>query len=127
MVAFTNAERLAAGCPQLVWDDRLALAAQRHAWDMARRDYFEHVSPDGLGPVDRARGAGFPGGVGENLAVGYTTAKEAVHGWMTSPDHRANIEECRFVLIGVSYLDREISSKASRGVWVQELGTGTAS
>jgi uncharacterized protein YkwD len=126
VVALTNAERLAAGCPRLVWDDRLALAAERHARDMVRWDYFEHVSPRGLGPVDRVREAGFFGGVGENLAVGYVTAPDAVHGWMQSPGHRANIVECRFTAIGVSYLDQVIWSKAARGVWVQEFGAGAA-
>lgn len=126
MVALTNAQRLAAGCSRLVWDDRLALAAQRHAGDMARRNYFEHVSPRGQSPMDRAREAGFPGDVGENLAAGYATAQDVVHAWMGSPGHRANIVQCRFTLIGVSYLDQVIPSKTARGVWVQEFGTGAA-
>lgn len=33
----------------LKWDDRLARAAERRAHDMAMRNYFDHVSPDGLG------------------------------------------------------------------------------
>jgi uncharacterized protein YkwD len=123
VVALTNQQRLAAGCPRLRWDATLARAAERHARDMIGRDYFEHVSPSGLSPLDRARALGFEGGVGENLAVGYPTAGEVVAGWMNSPGHRANILNCRFSLIGVSYLDGTIPSKNARGVWAQEFGT----
>ena len=33
--------------PSLNWNDTLAKAAERKALDMAKRDYFAHVDPDG--------------------------------------------------------------------------------
>ncbi|HET9657854.1 MAG TPA: CAP domain-containing protein [Kineosporiaceae bacterium] len=123
VVTLTNRQRLAAGCPRLRWDDTLARAANVHARDLVVRNYFEHVSPDGRSPLDRARALGFEGGVGENLAVGYASAPDVVTGWMESPGHRANILDCRFSLIGVAYLDAVIPDRNARGVWVQEFGT----
>ena len=35
---------------KLVWNDDLAKAAEKRAYDMARRNYFDHVDPDGYGP-----------------------------------------------------------------------------
>jgi uncharacterized protein YkwD len=74
----------AAKRPTLAWDKSLARAARDKALDMAKRNYFGHVNPDGLGMnvlIDRAGyklpadwvedkkanffesiGAGYPGG-----------------------------------------------------------------
>lgn len=41
----------------LRWNDTLARVAEARAYDMALRDYFNHVDPDGYGPnyhIDRA-------------------------------------------------------------------------
>ncbi len=35
--------------PQLTWNESLANAAQSKAEDMAARDYFDHVTPEGRG------------------------------------------------------------------------------
>lgn len=35
--------------PPLAWSNELASAAEKKALDMAKRDYFEHVDPDGYG------------------------------------------------------------------------------
>ena len=35
---------------RLVWNDRLAKVAEARAYDMAKRNYFDHVDPDGYGP-----------------------------------------------------------------------------
>jgi uncharacterized protein YkwD len=35
--------------PKLVWSNELAQAAEKKALDMASRDYFDHVDPDGYG------------------------------------------------------------------------------
>jgi uncharacterized protein YkwD len=34
---------------KLVWNDTLAKVAEQKAFDMAKRDYFKHVDPDGRG------------------------------------------------------------------------------
>lgn len=35
---------------RLVWNDDLAKVAEFRAYDMANRNYFEHTTPEGLGP-----------------------------------------------------------------------------
>lgn len=95
-----NDARAAAGLPPLDRGATLEAAAQGHAEDMLARDFYAHVSPGGAGPRDRFLDAG--GGewevVAENIArCTGCTALDADRiarfheGWMTSPEHRANI------------------------------------
>ena len=49
-----NATRAAHRLPPLRLDDDLARAARAHSADMVARRYFDHVSPSGLTPVQRA-------------------------------------------------------------------------
>lgn len=78
------------GLPALSWDRELAAIALEHSRDMAERDYFDHVSPEGEDFTDRYREHGYSrttkvGNVeykgGENLFLGnviksYTYDKE---------------------------------------------------
>ncbi|HEY8526222.1 MAG TPA: CAP domain-containing protein [Acidimicrobiales bacterium] len=101
VVALTNEARAAAGCRPLTVDPDLTAAAQLHAEDMAARNYMDHVNPEGMSPQDRAAAQGYTGGVGENIAMGYPSAEAVMDGWMSSPGHRANIENCAYRTIGV--------------------------
>lgn len=56
--AAVNQGRTDEGRPALDWSADLAAVAQAHSADMAARGYFDHVSPDGASPQDRARSAG---------------------------------------------------------------------
>jgi uncharacterized protein YkwD len=115
VVARTNAERIRAGCGPLRVDGRLSAAARAHSSDMVKRRYFEHNSPDGGTPEERASAAGYSDYGGENIAYGQRSAAEVVSDWMGSPDHRRNILDCDFTTIGVG-LD-------PRGMyWTQEFG-----
>src|SRR5262249_22413402 len=49
-----------APAPPLAFDTRLIQAARLHSLDMFNRHYFAHVTPEGLGPSERIKGAGFP-------------------------------------------------------------------
>ena len=87
---------------------------------MAARDYFDHESPEGDGPGDRAAAQGYPDWSGENIAMGYATAESVVAGWMDSRGHRRNILECGSVAIGVGAVD---SGDPQRGIyWTQMFG-----
>lgn len=117
VVELTNAERAAAGCGAVEVDDRLAAAARGHSEDMAERDFFDHVNPDGEDPWDRARAAGYDWAASENIAWGYRTAADVVDGWMNSDGHRRNLLNCDVVAIGVGVAD------SSRGpYWTQMFG-----
>jgi uncharacterized protein YkwD len=88
---------------------------------MASRDYFAHISPDGETPGDQILAAGYqPLLCGENIASGYSSAREVVRAWMASPSHRANILERRFRDIGLAYT--EAPGTESGVLWVQEFG-----
>ncbi len=43
----------------LVWNERLAKAAEEKALDMAKRNYFDHVDPKGFGPNYYIHQAGY--------------------------------------------------------------------
>ena len=104
----------------LIISDRLHQAARAHAQDMARREYFEHESPDGSQPRDRVRRAGYAYRlVGENIAFGPVSAEEVVAGWLNSPGHCANIMDSRFRDMGVAVAR---ARKPGHWYWAQSLG-----
>ena len=102
-----NEERAREGLPALEYEQRLEIAAQRHAEDMVERRFFAHDTPEGLGPEDRALNAGYPTkhySSGENLAWGTDlegAPVEVMDGWMHSPGHRENILRNAFTQMGV--------------------------
>lgn len=118
-----NAERVAAGCPALTADPQLAAAATAHAVDMVARQFFDHESPDGSTPADRATAAGYSGAVAENIATGYASAEAVVAGWMDSEGHRANILDCDQRVSGIGHDEGSLPGYAP-GTWVQLFGTG---
>lgn len=96
-----NEARDEAGLDPLALDAILNEAAQAHAQDMLDRDFYDHVTPDGLGPRDRYLAAGGATGdmVVENIArcedcpvpAGLEDVEWMHKGWMDSPGHRENI------------------------------------
>lgn len=90
-----------AAAPPLRYSGTLADASQAHAMDMARRDYFDHDTPEGVKPAERLAETGYRWKLtGENIARGDMGADEAMAGWLRSPGHCANIMEPRFSEMG---------------------------
>ena len=88
---------------------------------MARRDYFDHHSPEGTGPMQRAIAAGYQGGfVGENIAAGQRSPAEVVQAWIDSPGHCVNLMDPRFRFLGVGYLFDQNDKFGD--YWVQNFG-----
>ena len=76
----------------LVWDDALGSAALAHSRDMAANRHFAHQGSDGSEVAMRATRAGYSWKlIGENIAAGQPSAREAVAGWIDSPGHHKNI------------------------------------
>ncbi len=50
-----NLERSKNGLSVLAWDDELGTVARKHSEDMAKRNYFNHISPEGYSAVDRCK------------------------------------------------------------------------
>jgi uncharacterized protein YkwD len=97
----TNEARVASGLRPLQWDAELCRLARAHSEDMARRAFFDHETPEGLRPKERARAFGVYGFrvIAENIAYnkGYDDpAALAVNRWLSSSGHRANILYNRF-------------------------------
>lgn len=105
-VQLLNTHREALGCPALVWHPATADVAQAHSEDMVARSFFSHTNPDGLSPFDRLAAAGITYRLaGENIAAGYQTPSAVFEGWLGSPGHRANIENCGFTGHGIGLED----------------------
>ena len=97
-----NEHRRARGCPELVWLDAAGRAAQAHSADMARRGYFDHVSPEGQGPDARLADQGITfSWVAENIAMTSAGARDALRLWLSSASHRTNLETCALTHHGV--------------------------
>jgi len=107
-----NIERMKQGLSALSYDTKLAGVAKLHSVDMYERSYFEHDTPEGKDPTDRATSVGYQcqkrvgnliySGVAENIFMfegaslsfwesPESIAIDAVSGWMDSPGHRENI------------------------------------
>lgn len=115
VLAMVNNAREDAGCPDLHEDPRLDTSAQQHSSDMATRDYFSQVTPDGVTVDQRERSAGYTNPGNENIAEGQTSAQAAMHNWMHSAQYKYNILNCEYVAIGIG-LD-------TRGwYWTQDFG-----
>lgn len=85
VIAGTNAARARSGLPPLVVDPGLMNGARNHARWMARSRQLVHGS-----------------GVAENIAMGQTSAGEAVSSWMQSSGHRSNMLDRGHTRIGVA-------------------------
>lgn len=92
------------GLPALIENSVLNRDAQMKVDDMLAKQYFEHVSPTGVGPADLAQAVGYAYvTVGENLALGdFSGDAGVVTAWMNSPGHRANILNTHYQEIGVA-------------------------
>jgi len=127
----TNEQRLNHELPLLADDTALDKIARKHSTDMASRDYFSHITPDGLDPSDRAKNSDYlckkfyvtyyTEGIAENIAQNWlfksyfargtyfsynwhteeSLAQEIVDGWMNSTGHRKNILTPAYDKLGV--------------------------
>lgn len=103
-----NNARAAHGLRRLRVSRTLARAAAGHARDMVRRDFFEHTSPGGSTPSDRALRAGYRGlYVGETIAFAVgddATPAGAVRGWLESAPHRRVVldPDMRHIGVGIA-------------------------
>ncbi|UQA60665.1 CAP domain-containing protein [Polyangium aurulentum] len=109
--------------PPMTMHPALRSAARNHSLDMATRNYFDHVTPEGRTVDQRVQKVGFAGTlVGENIASGRDTAAGAVEQWMASPGHCTNIMRPDFRHLGVGYAARQGSRFTH--YWTMVFGGG---
>lgn len=100
--------------PPLQWNKHLELAAQHHADDMFHNNYFDHISPNGDNPIQRAEQAGYQGSyVMENIGKGYTTVDAVMVAWQHSESHCLAMMDSLHTIMGAA---------RSGNYWVQEFG-----
>lgn len=103
LVDLANVDRSASGLGGLSINPTLVRVAQAKADDMATKEYFAHVSPDGVDSWYWFRQNGYTFlYAGENLAVDFSDSVDVEMAWMNSPTHRANILNGRFTEIGIA-------------------------
>lgn len=102
----TNKERVSHHLPPLVYNKKLALAAQKKADNMFLENYWAHYSPEGKSPWDFIRAAGYQYQyAGENLAKNFLFSQDVVNAWMKSPSHRENILRKEYSQVGFAVKD----------------------
>jgi uncharacterized protein YkwD len=134
VLCLVNTERAEHGREPLQGDPHLEAAAESHGKEMLALNYFDHIAPSGLTPVERIRQNGYiPSSevgyvIGENLAWGtltLATPEAIVDAWIASPEHLANILEGRYRDTGID-VEPQVPSSLAEGVegalYTQEFG-----
>lgn len=127
-IQWTNIQRDENNLPPLAKNIKFNEAAEKKLEDMFKKQYFGHISPQGLGAGDWAENSGYEFIiVGENLALGnFKDDQELVQAWMDSPGHRANILNSRYQDIGVA-VGKDIFEGQSTWLAVQIFGLALSS
>ena len=85
-----NQERIKAGVKPLRFNDKVYKAAMIRAKECHK--YFSHIRPNGKDCFTALSEAGVKQNyAGENIAVGFSSPKSVMGGWMQSSGHRSNI------------------------------------
>jgi uncharacterized protein YkwD len=134
VLCLINRERAQSGETPLAPNLELQRAAEGHSAELVSADYFEHISPTGVTPVDRIRSTGYiPSAnvgyvIGENLAWGtinLATPQSIVSAWIASPGHLANILESQYTDTGIG-ITPEVPPSLADGqagaTYAQEFG-----
>jgi uncharacterized protein YkwD len=102
-----NRDRVQNGLSPLQADTLLTQAAQLHAEDMLRRNYFSHHSPEGKSPSDRFADVGGRQGAAENIVMIQGSSglepDRLVYfeeQWMKSTGHRENLLNSKYARFG---------------------------
>lgn len=107
----TNNLRQNLGFNPLKESGLLDVAAAQKLQDMIKNQYFAHTSPAGVSPwhwIDINEYKYIY--AGENLAIGFLTAKDTVNAWSNSPSHRANLLNPNYKEIGVAIAPAKIQN-----------------
>ena len=125
VITLVNQHRASLGLGQLSVDAALTRSAVWKSMNMAGLNYFDHNDdPIGRTVAQRLADCGWPSnlGWGENIAYGYQTPTDVMNGWLSSPGHKANIENASFTSTGVGV------AQNAQGVyyWTQDFGQGSS-
>ncbi len=112
LISLTNEVRAQNNDSSLQTNTLLTEAANRKAQDMATKEYFSHVTPDGKTPWYWLDLVGYKYSyAGENLAVNFTDSQETMNAWMQSPTHRENIIKKEYTQTGIGIAQGKYEGK----------------
>ncbi len=121
---YSNEYRLNNKITALSENDKLNLSAKKKAKDILEKQYFDHISPEGLSVEDLGREVGYDFILlGENLAMGdFENPRELVDAWIESTGHRENILNHSYTETGVA-VERGVFNSGEIWVIVVHFGT----
>lgn len=120
IVSQTNTLRSFLGLEKFKESAILDQAASQKLQDMISSQYFAHTSPSGISPWHWIEKNNYNYTyAGENLAIGFLTAKDTVNAWANSPSHRQNLLNRNFKEMGVAVAPAKIQD--SEGFLVVQL------
>ena len=127
-LSLLNEYREQNGLEPVVLSDTLAVAAERHSKDMAEYGFFAHDTerssyyPAGSEPWDRMEAEGYTYNThkGENLAVGYESADEAMQAWKNSSSHNAAMLDGDYKVMGVARIN--VPGSIHGWYWTTDFG-----
>lgn len=115
MINLVNKERQLISLNKLTENGLLNLSARNKACEMGNKNYFEHISPDGIEPWDFIKKVGYYYSfAGENISKNNDIEKAMID-FMNSQEHRDNILSPNYKEIGIGicgeYLVQHFASK----------------
>ncbi len=119
-VRIVNEYRMMMGLHALKINERLTRAARGHSRHMKENEYFAHDVPapyanaSNKSPGHRAKTQGYGGGVGENIARGTWTGRDAFWAWFHSSGHHRNMVNPGWTEMG--------AGRSSGSWWTQLFG-----
>ena len=120
VISQTNVFRKTLGLGELKESSVLDIAATQKLDDMKQGQYFAHTSPAGVSPWYWIEVNNYEYSyAGENLAIGFFSAKDTVDAWINSPTHRANLANSNYKEIGIAVAPAKIQN--SEGFLVVQL------
>lgn len=106
LLTYTNKKRESSGLSELRLNEKLTNAAAKKASHMFQKNYWAHISPDGVEPWDFILGENYDYVyAGENLAKNFSHSKDVVEAWMNSPSHRDNLLSPNYDEVGFSVVN----------------------
>jgi len=108
MLDLVNGERQSRVIRPMIFNEQIADVARGHSRDMVKRNFVEHLNPDGMDCYHRLSEAGvYPLMCGENIAK-HMSIYTAHIGLMNSLGHRQNILDEEFTHVGIGIVqDRD--------------------
>ena len=92
LLKYTNEQRKSNNLGELRLNEKLTTAAQKKGTHMFEKNYWAHISPDGVEPWDFILGENYDYiYAGENLARNFSHSKDVITAWLNSPSHRDNL------------------------------------